>query len=113
MSTDGRPVRPYAVELQHERTALAWERAAFSLMGLGIVLARFAAAHDQWVLVAAGLALVVAGTGLIAWTQVTYEVRGHTLRRGDDVAHPGATRLVGITATIACGLCAAAGLLAL
>jgi uncharacterized membrane protein YidH (DUF202 family) len=112
VSADERPTRSYAVELQHERTALAWERAAFSLMGIGIVLARFAAFHDQVVLVVAGLALVVIGTGLIAWAQITYEVRGRTLRRGDDVAHPGATRLVGVTATLACGLCVAAGLLA-
>ncbi len=109
----GGPARPYALELQHERTALAWERAAFSLMGIGIVLARFAVGHDQVALVVAGLATVVVGAGLIAWAQLTYEVRGHALRRGDDVAHPGAARLVGLTATAACLLCAAAGLLAI
>ncbi|MEZ5138477.1 MAG: DUF202 domain-containing protein [Acidimicrobiales bacterium] len=32
---------PYAVELQHERTALAWERTAFSILAVGVVLARF------------------------------------------------------------------------
>lgn len=101
--------RPYARELQHERTALAWERCAFSMMGVGIILARFAALHDEWVLVAAGLAVIVLGTGLIVWAELTYEVRGHALRRGDDVAHPSAARFVGLATTITCGLCALAG----
>lgn len=105
-----RPDRPYARELQHERTALAWERAAFSLMGVGIVLARFAALHDEWPLVAAGLAVVVLGTGLIVWAQITYELRGQALRRGDDVAHPSAARFVGLATTITCAVCALAGL---
>ena len=41
--------------LQQERTALAWERTAFALMGAGLVLARFAALQDQGVLAGAGL----------------------------------------------------------
>ena len=108
-----RPDHPYARELQHERTALAWERAAFSLMGVGIVLARFAAVNDEWVLVAAGLAVVVLGTALIVWAELTYEVRGQALRRGDDVAHPQAARFVGLAATATCAACAVAGLWAL
>lgn len=104
-SRPDRPLRPYAVELQHERTALAWERTAFALMGVGLVLARFAAIDRDWVLVAAGVALLVVGTGLLAWAQITYELRADVLRRGDDVAHPGAARFVGLSATAACAAC--------
>ena len=101
---------PYAVELQHERTALAWERTAFSILAVGVVLARFAAFEDQGLLVAAGLAVLVGGAALIVWTQVTYQLRGRALRRGEDVAHPTAARTIGLACTVTCALCAAAGL---
>ncbi|HRW39895.1 MAG: DUF202 domain-containing protein [Acidimicrobiales bacterium] len=104
------PEGPYAVELQHERTALAWERTAFSILAVGVVLARFAAFEHQGLLVAAGLAVLVGGATLVAWTQVTYQLRGHALRRGEDVAHPAAARTIGLACTVTCALCAAAGL---
>lgn len=104
----GEPRRPYAVELQHERTALAWERTAFALMGVGVVLARFAAIDGDGPLVVAGVALLVLGTGLLVWAQVTYELRADVLQRGDDVAHPGAARFVGISTTVACVACTVA-----
>lgn len=98
--------------LQQERTALAWERTAFSVMGVGLVLARFSAFHDQFVLVAAALVLVALGAGLLVWAGIHYEDRLDLVHHGRDVLHPGAARYAGVVAVAASGLCLAAGLAA-
>lgn len=96
--------------LQQERTALAWERTAFSLMGVGLVLARFAAFHDQGVLAATALVVVALGAGLLVWAGSHYEDRLDLVHHGRDVLHPGAARYAGILTVVACGLCLAAGI---
>jgi uncharacterized membrane protein YidH (DUF202 family) len=100
-----RPVRPYSGALQHERTALAWERTAFSMMGIGVVLARFASVEGLDLIAFVGLLVVAVGVGLILWASIHYEARHDALRREEDIAHPAAARFVGIAATAVSLLC--------
>jgi uncharacterized membrane protein YidH (DUF202 family) len=86
--------------LQHERTSLAWERTAISMMVAGLVLSRFAATEGFWLLAAAGMAQVVFGAMVLVWAGAHYEDLHGALRSGTDVVHPSAARWVGI-ATIA------------
>lgn len=90
-----RPDRVFDVGLQHERTALAWERTAISAMVGGLLLARYAAQelHPAWG--AAGLATLVAGAVLLVWAARHYDDLHGPLRRGDSPVHPGAARVVG------------------
>lgn len=97
---DRRPVEVFDSGLQHERTSLAWERTAISMMVAGLVLSRFAASEGFWLLAAGGLVQVTFGAALLMWSGVHYEDLHGELRRGADVVHPSATRWVGI-ATIA------------
>ena len=97
---DGRPAAVFDSGLQHERTSLAWERTAISMMVAGLVLSRFAATEALWLLAAGGMAQVTFGAALLVWSGVHYEELHGTLRRRDDVVHPAAARWVGL-ATIA------------
>jgi len=95
-----RPSSVYDTGLQHERTSLAWERTAISMIVAGLVLSRFAATEGRWWLAAAGLAQVGVGAALLVWSGAHYEQLHGPLRRGTDVVHPSAARWVG-AATIA------------
>lgn len=97
---DRRPSAVFDSGLQHERTSLAWERTAISMMVAGLVLSRFAATEAFWLLAAGGMAQVTFGAVLLVWSGVHYEELHGTLRRGADVVHPSATRWIGL-ATIA------------
>lgn len=97
---DRRPIEVFDAGLQHERTSLAWERTAISMMVAGLVLSRFAANEAFWLLAVGGMLQVVFGAALLVWSGVHYEDLHGTLRRGADVVHPSATRWVGL-ATIA------------
>jgi uncharacterized membrane protein YidH (DUF202 family) len=99
-SREPRPDAVFDVGLQHERTSLAWERTAFSLMAAGLVLSRFAASEALWLLAIAGMAQVVLGAVLLVWSGAHYEELHGPLRVGGDVVHPSAVRWVG-RATIA------------
>lgn len=112
-SSADRPARPYSGELQHERTALAWERTAFSMMGVGVVLARFASTQGLDVIAFVGLIVVAVGVGIILWASLHYESRHDALLRDEDVAHPAAARVVGIAATAASLLCFGTAIVAL
>ena len=82
--------------LQHERTALAWERTAIAGMVGGVLLARYAAAaiHPAWA--ALGIAAVVLGGVLLVWAGRHYDDLHGPLRAGENPAHPAAVRLVGL-----------------
>jgi uncharacterized membrane protein YidH (DUF202 family) len=95
-----RPTQVFDAGLQHERTSLAWERTAISMMVAGLVLSRFAATEGFWLLAAGGMAQVVFGAGLLVWSGSHYEELHGVLRSGTDVVHPAAARWVGL-ATIA------------
>jgi len=106
--TDGRPAEVFDAGLQHERTSLAWERTAISMMVAGLVLSRFSATEAFWLLAAGGMVQVAFGAVLLVWSGVHYEDLHGTLRRGADVVHPSATRWVGIATIVGTG----AGLIA-
>ncbi len=99
-----RPTTSFDDGLQHERTALAWERAAIATVVAGLVLCRFAAIHSLWLFAAAGLVQTVFGAGLLVWAGVHYEDLHGPLRAGSDVVHPHAVRLVGTLTMFAAGI---------
>ncbi len=92
-----RPDRVFDPMMQHERTALAWERTAIASMVAGLLLAR-AGAKLAVGLGVFGLAQVVAGAALLVWTGRHYEELHGPLRAGESPVHPGAARVVGISA---------------
>lgn len=96
--------------LQHERTTLAWERTAFSLMGVGVVLGRFAAVNDVLLAEVVALPLVVLGAALLVWAGAFYERRAEHIDARHDVAHPAAARLVGTVAVATTGASLLAGI---
>lgn len=61
------PKNTYVAGLQHERTALAWERTAIAMMVAGVALSRVAAIDAHWVLSFGGVAEVVCGALLLGW----------------------------------------------
>ena len=92
-------VRPDGVfdsGLQHERTALAWERTAIASMVAGVLLARYAAESVHYGFAAIGVAWVVVGGALLLWSARHYEDLHGPLRAGESPVHPGAVRLVGL-----------------
>ena len=99
-------MRPDAVfdpMLQHERTALAWERTAFATMVSGTLFARRAAElHVSFA--AMGVLQVVLGASLLIWTGLHYEQLHAPLRRGESPVHPGAVRFIGIATMVFSGL---------
>jgi uncharacterized membrane protein YidH (DUF202 family) len=91
--------------LQHERTALAWERTAIAAMAVGLLLARFAAQNGHLALASVGFAQLLFGAGLLVWTGWHYRDLHGALRDGETPVRTTAARVVGI-ATIACALAA-------
>ena len=99
-----RPESSFDTGLQHERTALAWERTAIAMMVSGLVLSRFAAVNTSLLVVAAGLLQTAFGAGILVWAGSHYEDLHGPLREGVDVVHPQATRLVGLVSVAAIGV---------
>lgn len=104
MNAPVRPAESFSLGLQHERTALAWERTAIAMMVAGMALARFAAVNAYWVYAIVGLAQTAFGGLVLVWAGSHYDDLHGPLRRGDDVVHPLATRLVGLVAIGGSGL---------
>ncbi len=112
LAPDTRPDAVFDAGLQHERTSLAWERTAFSMMAAGLVLSRFAAIEGFGALAIGGMLQVVLGAALLVWSGAHYEELHGALRVGGDVVHPRAVRWVGIGTIVATGSALAAGILA-
>jgi uncharacterized membrane protein YidH (DUF202 family) len=91
-----RPGRVFDEGLQHERTALAWERTAISTMVVGVLLARYATQSLHWGFAAFGLVSVVLGGVLLVWSARHYDDLHAPLRAGESPVHPTATRAVGM-----------------
>jgi inner membrane protein YidH len=90
--------------LQQERTALAWERTAISMMVAGLLLARFAAKEGYLVFAAAGIAQTILGGVLLMWTTRHYIENQAPVEAGEDIVHPTAARIVGLGTVIASGI---------
>lgn len=98
-----RPDQVFDPMLQHERTALAWERTAIATMVSGTLLAR-RASDLHWSFAAMGILQVVLGAALLIWTGLRYEQLHAPLRRGESPVHPGAARFIGVTTIAFCGI---------
>jgi uncharacterized membrane protein YidH (DUF202 family) len=98
-----RPGNVFDPGLQHERTALAWERTAIAGMVAGTLLARYAAValHPAWA--SLGIAAVVLGAVLLVWTGRHYDDLHGPLRAGENPAHPAGVRLVGLASVLFTG----------
>jgi uncharacterized membrane protein YidH (DUF202 family) len=94
--TDGRPAEAFDVGLQHERTALAFERTAIAMMAAGVVLARYAAAHAHPGVAILGVLQICVGGALLVWAAWHYEELHAPLRAGVGVVHPTAARMIGL-----------------
>ncbi len=105
-----RPDESFDDGLQHERTALAWERTAISLMVAGVVFARFAALDAHWLVAVLGLVQTGFGGGVLIWSSFHYDDLHAPLRAGDPVVHPKAARIVGTVAISATVLALAVAL---
>lgn len=98
-----RPETVFDQGLQHERTALAWERTAIATMVAGVLLARYAAEALHFGFAFVGLAMVVHGAGLLLWSARHYDELHGPLRAGESPIHPLAARVVGIGAVLFTG----------
>lgn len=83
--------------LQHERTALAWERTAVSIVGVGLLLTRVAAANLGTAFAALGLVPVAMGAALVVWTGLHYADLHDLTDTGESATHPLAARVVGLS----------------
>ena len=97
MSEQARPTTVFDPGVQHERTALSWERTAVAMMVAGAILGRYASSHGHFVLGALGVMWVALGGVVLLWAARHYEDLHGPLRAGETPAHPTVTRLVGIS----------------
>lgn len=100
--SDRRPDQVFDEGLQHERTALAWERTAIATVVAGVLVARYAAQALHVAVALVGLAQVAVGAGLIVWAGRHYDDLHGPLRAGQSPVHPLAARLVGLTTIVFC-----------
>ncbi len=98
-----RPVKVFDSGLQHERTALAWERTAIASMVAGVLMARYAAESLHFAFAFLGLAQVVVGAVVLLWTGRHYDDLHGPLRAGDSPVHPTAAQIVGIATIVFVG----------
>jgi uncharacterized membrane protein YidH (DUF202 family) len=99
-----RPDQHFDAGLQHERTALAWERTAVAMMVAGTILARFAVTDGYLPLTVIGTVQLALGGGLLLWSVFHYDQLHGPLRADDPVVHPTATRLVGVGTVCFCAM---------
>lgn len=94
--TRTRPDRVFDDKLQHERTALAWERTAIATIVAGALLARHAVRIHPAV-AGVGVAQLLVGAGVLIWSGFHYERLHAPLRDGESPVHPASARLIGVT----------------
>lgn len=104
MATNGRPQRVFDPGLQHERTALAWERTAIAAMVAGVLLARYAAETVHYTVATIGVGQVVVGAVILLWAGRHYDDLHGPLRAGESPVHPTAARIVGLATVAFTGL---------
>ena len=97
MSEQARPTTVFDPGVQHERTALAWERTAIAMMVAGAILGRYASTHGNFVLGTLGVLWVALGGGVLLWAARHYEDLHGPLRAGETPAHATATRIIGVS----------------
>lgn len=103
-SPPNRPTEAFDVGMQHERTAMAWERTAFNLLIGGAGLARYGASDGFRLPAVVGFGVVLAAVLILVWAADHYEDLHGPLRLGQSPVHPFAARLVGWLAITASGV---------
>jgi uncharacterized membrane protein YidH (DUF202 family) len=86
--------------LQHERTALAWDRTGLSLLVVGALTLRSGGPPYDDLLHAAGYAAMALGAWLLWVGGRRYRRREGDLRRGASPVQPQLVRLTGIVAVV-------------
>jgi putative membrane protein len=99
-----RPDRVFDPAVQHERTALAWERTGVALMvGGGLLLKHAIDSTTTWAEVL-GLLVGATGAGILLWSSHRYESLHGVLRSDSDVTHPSMLRAVAlVTVAVSAG----------
>lgn len=87
---------PSVPGLQHERTALAWERTSIAMIVAGVLLARYASTDAHWTIALIGLTHTMVGAGVLVWAGYHYDDLHGPIKRSE-VVHPTAARLMGLT----------------
>lgn len=105
-----RPENSIGGGLQHERTALAWERTAIAMMVAGVLLARYASAQLHFLLGLFGVVQVVGGGALLYWAAIHDEELHDPARPASAVPKVALTRVIGISTV---GFCAFSTLVAI
>ena len=98
-----RPVTVFDPMMQHERTSLAWERTAISMMVAGLLLGRYAATLHP-ALGSIGILQVALGSALLIWSGRHYDDLHGPLRAGVSPVHVGGARLIGASTTAFIGI---------
>lgn len=98
-----RPTTVFDPGLQHERTALAWERTAIASMVAGVLMARYTASELHVATAVVGVAQVVFGSVLLVWSARHYDDLHGPLRAGTSPIHPTASRIIGVGAIVFTG----------
>lgn len=111
MSRPDRPGSVFDPGLQHERTALAWERTAIAAMVAGVFLARYAAESVHFAIAFVGVAQVVVGGIVLLWAGRHYDDLHGPLRAGESPVHPDAARVVGVVTIVFTGFALALAVL--
>lgn len=91
-----RPANSIDGGLQHERTALAWERTAIAMMVAGLALARYAASEHGALLGSTGILQTAAGAALLVWASRNEDLLHNPARPASAVPQIGLTRVVGL-----------------
>lgn len=91
-----RPDRVFDPSVQHERTALAWERTGVALMVAGALMLKHAIDSDATWAEALGILVIAAGAVTLLWSARRYEALHRVLRSGAEVTHPTMFRTVAI-----------------
>lgn len=95
-----RPDRVFDPAVQHERTALAWERTGVALMVGGALMLKHAIDSNATWAEALGLLVAVTGAVTLLWSAHRYESLHGVLRSGADVTHPAMLRAVAWVAVL-------------
>lgn len=86
--------------LQHERTTLAWERTAISMVVAGTIVARWGVGDGLPVHAGAGVIALLIGVSILVWSGHNYSALHGPLHAGASPVQPRLTRLVGTVTTL-------------
>ena len=95
-----RPDHVFDPSLQHERTALAWERSAVALMFAGGLVFNYARETKVVWAEVLGLIVLAGGAAILLWAGKRYESLHSALRAGSNITHPAMLKTVALLSAI-------------